>query len=92
MVFERLREAGLSLKGSKCQFGLSEVNYLGHVVTADGIKPDPAKVKAVKEFPTPKRLTDLRTFLGLTSYYRRFIKDYAKIASSIIALLSTVPF
>lgn len=61
----------------KCAFGLREVDFLGHVVCGDGIKPDPKKVQAVKEWPTPQSVHDVRSFLGLTGYYRRFIRHYA---------------
>ena len=87
MVFQRLEEAGLKLKASKCHFAKNHINYLGHVVTDEGISPDPKKVEAVKDFPQPKFLKEVRSFLGLTSYYRRFIKDYAKIAFPINQLL-----
>lgn len=87
MVFQRLQEAGLNLKASKCHFAKSYINYLGHVVSDQGISPDPKKVEAVKDFPKPKSLREVRSFLGLTSYYRRFIKDYAKIAVPINHLL-----
>src|SRR3954471_3445065 len=72
LVFDRLREANLKLKGSKCRFCLPEVQFLGHVVGADGIQPDPDKVKAVQEFPRPMKLNQLQSFLGLTSHYQKF--------------------
>ncbi|CAF3827509.1 unnamed protein product [Rotaria sp. Silwood1] len=80
-VFDRLKTAGLTLKASKCDFCRKELKYLGHIITPDGIKPDPGLIDSVKLFPQPTRLKDIQSFLGLTGYYRKFIKDYAKIRS-----------
>ena len=87
-VFKRLREANLRLKPSKCHFVKSEVEYLGHVVSADGLKPNPAKIRAVQEFPVPTNVTGVKAFLGLCNYYRRFIKGFAQIASPLNKLTS----
>lgn len=70
----------------KCVFGLNEVDFLGHVVGDEGIKPDPKKVEAVKSWPTPKNVHDVRSFLGLTGYYRRFVKHYAHKALPLTEL------
>ncbi|CAF1214383.1 unnamed protein product [Rotaria sp. Silwood1] len=80
-VFDRLKTAGLTLKASKCDFCRKELKYLEHIITPDGIKPDPGLIDSVKLFPQPTRLKDIQSFLGLTGYYRKFIKDYAKIRS-----------
>ena len=88
-VLERLNQAGLTLKPSKCQWARNEVIYLGHLIDGTGIRPDPAKCKAVKDFPIPKSKTDVRAFLGLASYYRRFIKDFAEIAKPLTELTKT---
>ena len=82
-VLQALNEAGLQLKPSKCYFALREVRYLGHVVSQAGIKPDDDKVKAVSTYPVPRTIKELKQFLGLTNYYRRFIKDYAHIAEPL---------
>jgi hypothetical protein len=76
-VFNRLREAGLKLGPDKCHFCKRELGFLGHVISAEGIAPDPAKVDKVQNFPVPTNLTELRGFIGLASYYRRFIQDFA---------------
>ncbi|CAF1320033.1 unnamed protein product [Rotaria sp. Silwood1] len=75
------KPAGLTLKASKCDYCRKELKYLGHIITPDGIKPDPGLIDSVKLFPQPTRLKDIQSFLGLTGYYRKFIKDYAKIRS-----------
>lgn len=85
-VLNRLREAGLTLKPSKCHFGMTEIGVLGHIVNRDGIAPDPNKVKAIKNFPPPKKLKDVQSFLGLANYYRKFIKDFSKIAKPLHSL------
>ena len=61
----------------------TELNYLGHVVTNEGVKPDPYKIQAIKEFPFPKNKTDVKSFLGLTGYYRKFILQCSKIAKPL---------
>ena len=85
-VFERLRKAGLRLKPKKCLLLREEVLYLGHVVSAAGIKPDPAKIEKVLSYPVPTDVTKVRQFLGLASYYRRFISGFARISHSLHAL------
>ena len=85
-VFDRLRNANIQLKPSKCLFLRGEVPYLGYVISKDGIRPDPARTDQVKNFPTPKDVTQVRQFIGLASYYRRFIPGFAKVASPLHAL------
>ncbi|XP_046143423.1 uncharacterized protein LOC123988229 [Osmia bicornis bicornis] len=86
-LFDRLREYGLTLQTNKCEFLRKEVAYLGHILSADGVKPDPRKLHAVKNFPIPKTQKNVQQFLGLTGYYRRFIKDYSLKAKPLVQLL-----
>ncbi|KAL7871425.1 hypothetical protein SRHO_G00064080 [Serrasalmus rhombeus] len=85
-VFSRLESAGLSLKLGKCQFCLDELKFLGYRVTPQGILPDTDKVRAVTAFPVPTDVRQVRQFLGLTGYYRRFIGGYAQQAEPLFAL------
>ena len=85
-VFSCLRKAGLKLKPSKCVLFQTEVTYLGHVVSEHGVKCDPSKIEAVKEWPIPKSRTEVKSFLGLASYYRRFIQDFPEISQPLINL------
>ena len=82
-VFERLRVAVLHLKPSKCHFCLPQVKYLGHIVSAEGIQPNPAKLEAVVKYPTPRNIEELHVFLGLGNYYRRFVQSYVQIAGPL---------
>lgn len=79
-VFSRIRHAGMKLSPKKCHLFRDKVRYVGHIVSADGIEADPDKVEKVRNWPIPKNADETRTFLGFTGYYRRFVKDYAKIA------------
>ena len=82
-VFQRLTEAGLTLRGHKCHICMSSVSYLGHTFSSSGMCPDPLKVQAVQEWPVPKDVTAVCRFLGLASYYRRYIAQFADIASPL---------
>ena len=86
-VFTRLREHGLKLKPSKCHLLVERVRYLGHIVSKEGIATDPEKSDAVEGWPVPKTVKDVRSFLGFTGYYRRFIPRYASIARPLFELL-----
>jgi hypothetical protein len=86
-VFETLRRANLKIKLKKCYFCLPNIHFLGHVVGQNGIRPDPEKIEKIKNFPEPKNVTQLRSALGLFSYYRKFIKDFSKIAKPLNSLL-----
>ena len=85
-VFTRLRDARLKLKMSKCEFLKKEVNYLGHIVSPSGIKPDQSKVEAIAKLGPPTDVRGIRSFIGMTGYYRRFIANYAKIAKPLTEL------
>ncbi|CAK1595080.1 unnamed protein product [Parnassius mnemosyne] len=86
-VFSRLRNYNLKLQPDKCEFLCKEVAYLGHLINNDGVKPNPEKLKAISEFPVPKCAKDIKSFLGLVSYYRRFIPDFSKLAKPLTSLL-----
>ena len=80
-------EANLKIKPSKTHLMQSEVEFLGHIVNEQGIHTDPAKVKAVQEVPSPTSIGELRSFLGFTGYYRKFIAEYAEVAAPLYNLL-----
>ncbi|GFX50741.1 retrovirus-related Pol polyprotein from transposon 17.6 [Trichonephila clavipes] len=82
-------EAGLKLNSKKCLFAAQEVKILGHLVSSNGVRPDPDKIKAVRNFPTPKNIHDIRSFLGLCSYFRRFIKGFCYLAEPLQSLLKS---
>ena len=85
-VFQRFREANIKLKPSKCHFGCEKVTFLGHVVSAEGTQPDPQKISAVKDFPVPRNMKQIRSFfilLGLCNYYRKFLRNFDKIAEPL---------
>lgn len=85
-VFQLMRQNKLFAKGSKCAFAVDKVEYLGHFISGTGISTDPAKIQAVKEWPVPTNLKQLRGFLGLAGYYRRFVQNFGAIASPLHAL------
>ena len=86
MVLERLAGAGLTLNAAKCVFCKSEVAYLGFLVNREGTRPNPAKIKPIKNYPVPRNLKALRRFLGTSSWYSRFIPNYATIAEPLTNL------
>jgi len=86
-VLDRLQRANLKIKLEKCEFAKERVKYLGHLVTADGVQPDPDKITAVKEYPRPQTIKDVRAYLGLAGYYRRFVSGFADIAKPLTSLL-----
>ena len=86
-VLRRMIDFVLKLKPSKCTFGHNSLAYLGHIITGDGIRVDPQKVQAVTKLAPPTNKPSLRSFLGLSSYYQRFVRDYARIAQPLSRLL-----
>ena len=83
LALETLREHQLYAKFSKCEFWLKEVAFLGHVISAGGISVDPEKIKAILEWKTPTSVTEIRSFLGLAGYYRKFVEGFSRIASQL---------
>ena len=86
IVLLRLRDVGLKVKPSKCDLFKTEIQFLGHLVSNKGVQPLPHKVAAIKEWPTPHCLRDVRAFYGLASYYRKFVKSFATIAEPLTRL------
>ena len=91
LVLERLSKHNLSIRIDKCEFFKPSVKYLGFSVGSHGISPLPEKIDAIKDFPRPQDLFQLRSFLGLTSYYRRFLKNYAELSTPLVALTKGHP-
>ena len=85
-VFERFRQANLKLKAKKCALFQHQVLFLGHVISEQGISCDPSKIEVVKDWPTPTNVNEIRSFLGLAGYYRRFIPDFSEKSSALTNL------
>ncbi len=93
LVFQKLTQAGLKVKLTKCEFLKSLIEFLGHLVDGDGIHTVDSKITAVKNFPTPKSVENVPSFLGIAGYYRVFVKVFSSIASPLTRLLrKNVPF
>lgn len=86
-IFDRLRETNLKVTLDKCEFLRKEVLYLGHTITKNGLMPNNDKVQAVLNFPMPRTTTEIKSFLGLVGYYRKFIKDFAKVTQPLTSCL-----
>jgi hypothetical protein len=91
-VLRLLSQHQLFLKQFKCAFGALEEEYLGHLVGKDGVRVDPKKIEAMQDWPHPKTLKILHGFLGFTRYYRKFVKNYGKIATPLTTLLKKTSF
>ena len=83
VVFEELRAHQLYVNAKKSEFFLQEIRYLGHIISKDGIRMDPEKLKVIEEWPVPKNIHEVRSFIGMCSYYRRFIAKFAIIAGPL---------
>jgi hypothetical protein len=92
LVLQTLRENKLFAKLSKCVFAAPQVEYLGHIISGAGVLTDPNKIEAVKSWPQPKNVTQLRSFLGLAGYYRRFVQNYGQICRPLHDILKKDSF
>ena len=88
VVFEKLNQVGLKLKPSKCEHFRQELIYLGHVVSKNEIQTDPKKLEAIHKWPVPTNVTKVRSFLGSTNYYLRFIRKYVLVIKPLYKLIS----
>lgn len=86
-VFEKLDEAGLTLKQSKCRFGLQRISYFRHIIDKEGLHPAPKKIEAIAKAPSPKNVKELRAFLGLVNYYHKFLPNLSSVLSPLYQLL-----
>ena len=84
IIFQRLKEAGLKLKRSKCSFMRLHIEYLGHLISEKGIEPMPDKLTAIKEMPATRSPKEIKQFLGLVGYYRKFIPRFSDIAKLLM--------
>ncbi|GAV75015.1 hypothetical protein CFOL_v3_18495, partial [Cephalotus follicularis] len=92
ITLETLKQHSLFAKRSKCTFGGSKVESLGHFISANGVSTDPRKIEAILRWPTPKTLKELRGFLRLTGYYRIFVKNYSLLSKPLTNLLKKNAF
>ncbi|GJW24063.1 putative reverse transcriptase domain-containing protein [Tanacetum coccineum] len=86
LILELLKKEELYAKFSKCEFWIPKVQFLGHVIDSKGIHVDPVKIESIKDLASPKSPTEIRQFLGLVGYYRRFIEGFSKIAKFVTKL------
>ena len=83
MVFDKFRQAKLRMNGKKCRFATETVKYLGHILSSDGAAADPSKTEVIKIWPRPKNAKQVKSFLGVANYYRRFIEGYSRRSSAL---------
>ena len=88
VVLQKLRAAGLKFKPSKCEFFKDHISYLGHIVSKDRVETDPKKIQVIMDWPVPQTIYDVRSFLGFTNYYRKFMFRYSQIAKPLNGLIS----
>ncbi len=86
VVLSKLREVNLKLNPNKCCVAAKTITFLGHVVSKEGIRPNPGKTEAVLHFPTPKNVTSVRSFLGLIGYYRKYVRGYSSLVGPLFEL------
>lgn len=89
-VFNRLQKSNLKIEPSKCHFLMKEVHYLGHTLTESGIRPDVSKLKAITDFPQPRNEKELKSFLGMFGYYRKFVPNFAKLTKPLTSQLKKI--
>src|SRR5262249_48451867 len=87
IILQTLREHQLYLKLSKCEFWLSNVSFLGYMISKEGIPVDPKMVEAISNWPKPTNVIEIHSFLGLVGYYRRFVQDFFRISTSLTKLI-----
>ena len=91
-IFEALRSANLTLRPSKCEFGKTAVEYLGYRISGEGVLPGTRKIAAIRDYPQPLNAKQVRQFLGLASFFRRFERNFARVATPLYDLTKPVPF